>query len=241
MDIRILRFDSLPSTNTEAANQARQGAAEGLCVVADEQTGGKGRQGRSWVSTKGSGVYMSLVLRPKIEARYLPLITLMAAVAVYDLLKEGYRLDPDIKWPNDILVGGKKICGILAEAVETPAGVAVILGIGINLQTPVDQKNATSLTAESQHRADRDEIVEALLVDIAHVYAEFRSSPTGIVEMWTARSSYASGLDVEIALENGTFTGSTDGLEDNGALRVRLPDGSLRIIQAGDVQRLRTS
>src|SRR5438045_9381514 len=104
MNIRVLRFDTLASTNTEAAEQARQGADEGLCIVADEQTRGKGRQGRSWVSEKGSGVYLSVILRPTLDTRYLSLITLMAAVAVYDILLKGFLIEPDIKWTYYIVV-----------------------------------------------------------------------------------------------------------------------------------------
>ena len=132
MLLNILRYNSLDSTNTEAANQARQGADEGLCVIARQQTAGRGRHGRTWVSAKDSGLYFSIVLRPTIATRFLPLITLMAGVAVYDTLKE-LGLKPDIKWVNDVLIGEKKICGILAETVETPLGIAVVVGIGINL------------------------------------------------------------------------------------------------------------
>src|ERR1700760_1168057 len=95
----ILRFDSLPSTNTEAARQASLGAAEGLCVVAREQTAGRGRQQRTWVSPKDAGLYFSVVLRPRIEARVWPLITLAAALAVADALSAPFGLDADIKWP----------------------------------------------------------------------------------------------------------------------------------------------
>ena len=116
MNFTILRFETLESTNTEAANQARQGADEGLCIIARQQTAGRGRHGRTWVSEKDSGLYFSIVLRPAIETRFLPLITLMTGVAVYDTLKE-LGLKPDIKWVNDVLIGEKKICGILAETV----------------------------------------------------------------------------------------------------------------------------
>jgi len=132
MNITVLRFDSLGSTNTEAANQARQGAEEGLCVVARQQTAGRGRHGRAWVSDADAGLYFSIVLRPRFERDRLPLITLMAGIAVHDTLKE-FDLRPDIKWVNDVLVGERKISGILGETIETPSGLAVIVGIGINL------------------------------------------------------------------------------------------------------------
>jgi BirA family biotin operon repressor/biotin-[acetyl-CoA-carboxylase] ligase len=238
MNFTILRFDTLSSTNTAAADQARKGAPEGLCVVADEQTGGKGRQGRSWTSRKGSGVYMSLVLRPKIESKYLPLITLAAAVAVYDVLLKGFLIDPDIKWPNDVLVGGKKICGILAEAVESREGLAVVIGIGINLETPAAE-NATSIRAETSFPTSRDEVLEVVLHDLAKLYDLLCESPASIIEMWTERSSYAIGMDVRVSLSAGTVEGKTAGLDETGALRLKLVDGSKTVVHAGDVERLR--
>src|SRR5947209_14712523 len=129
----ILRFDSLPSTNTEAARQALLGAPEGLCVVAREQTAGRGRQQRAWASPKDAGLYFSIVLRPQTDARVWPLVTLAAALAVSDALAESCALETDIKWPNDLLAGGRKLCGILAETFETPRGRAVVLGVGVNL------------------------------------------------------------------------------------------------------------
>ncbi len=122
---QILRFDSLPSTNTEAARRAIEGAAEGVCVVASEQTAGRGRLQRQWVSPKDAGLYFSIILRPQFEQSLWPLLTLMAAVAVHDALLEACDLETDIKWPNDILVNEKKLCGILAETVETSRGRAV--------------------------------------------------------------------------------------------------------------------
>src|SRR5215210_7310058 len=129
----VLRFDSLPSTNTEAARQAALGAPEGLCVVAREQTAGRGRRARSWVSPKDAGLYVSIVLRPALEARRWPLITLAAALAVRDALLEACELNADIKWPNDLLADGRKLCGILAETAEGARGHAVVLGVGVNL------------------------------------------------------------------------------------------------------------
>src|SRR5919112_996561 len=129
----ILRFDSLPSTNTEAARQASLGAAEGLCVVAREQTAGRGRRERAWVSPKDAGLYFSVVLRPRLDAREWPLITLAAAVAARDALEEACALSADIKWPNDLLARGRKLCGILADTAEGAAGRAVVLGVGIKL------------------------------------------------------------------------------------------------------------
>jgi birA, biotin-[acetyl-CoA-carboxylase] ligase region len=132
MNFTVRYFDSIDSTNTAALKQARTGADEGLCIVARQQTAGRGRQGRVWTSPPDAGLYLSIVLRPTPEAQQLPLITLASAVAVFDTLGQ-LDIDADIKWPNDILVDEKKICGILAETTETERGFAVVVGIGINL------------------------------------------------------------------------------------------------------------
>ncbi len=182
MDFTILRFDSVGSTNTEAANQARQGAAEGLCVIAEKQTAGRGRQGRTWISEKGSGLYFSIVLRPKIESRFLPLITLMAGVAVHDALEE-FGLTADIKWVNDLLVGEKKIGGILAETTETAAGLAVVVGIGINLTSrnfPDEiAEIATSIESETGKICSADDLAESLTAFISYFYEILNWTWTG--------------------------------------------------------------
>src|SRR5215211_6082785 len=157
---KVLRFESLPSTNTEAARRASEGAAEGLSIVADEQTAGRGRLQRAWSSLKGAGLYFSILLRPAIPQIYWPLITFMAALAAGDALREASGVQTDIKWPNDLLSGERKICGILAEAIDTSPGRAVILGIGINLTQnafPPELANVATSVAEATGRApDRE-------------------------------------------------------------------------------------
>lgn len=240
MQFRLLHYDSLESTNTEAADQARKGAIEGLTIVAEEQTAGRGRQGRTWTSAKGVGAYFSTILRPPIESGYYTLVPLMTAVAVYDALVKGWSIEPDIKWPNDILVGDKKICGILSEMIETPTGHAIILGIGINLRSADPELNATSIEAESSFPAGRDEVITAVQDQLATQYGILQDDPAATLREWSLRSSYFDGKDVSVDLGNGdSYTGNTSGLEENGALRVRLSDGSVRIVQAGDVTRLR--
>ena len=240
MIFNILHFDTLASTNTEAAEQARRGAAEGLCIVANQQTAGRGRHGREWLSEKGSGVYMSIVLRPALAVQHLTLIQLMAAVAVYDVLLKGYLIEPDIKWPNDVLVNDKKICGILSEAVETTDGLRVILGMGINLKGNRLPDNATSIEQETTLPAVRDEIVHVVTNEIARLYDILHTTPAAIVEEWKRRSSYYEGKAVEVRSGSEVFTGVTCGLEENGALRV-MTGGTVRIVQAGDVERLRAA
>jgi len=251
MNITILRFDTIDSTNTEAANQARKGADEGLCVVAREQTAGRGRQGRSWISEKDSGLYFSIVLRPKLETRYISLITLAAGIAVYDTLKE-FGIDPDIKWVNDVLVREKKISGILAETVETTKGIAVIVGIGINLtsrsfpdelaQIATSIESETTMMRSLGPRAIDPMNVETRLTSFLSFWYEIlcgSDGPNEIVRNWQQRSSYFTDKSVRVTLPDRTIEGTTDGLEQNGALRIRLADGSVTIVQAGDVERLR--
>jgi BirA family biotin operon repressor/biotin-[acetyl-CoA-carboxylase] ligase len=241
MNITVLTYDILDSTNTEALNQARQGADEGLCIVARQQTAGRGRHGRTWVSEKDAGLYFSIVLRPKIETKYLSLITLMAGVAVHDTLQE-LKIKADIKWVNDLHVDDKKICGILAETTDTNAGLAVIVGIGINIKSsnfPPEIADIATSIEEYVRGISSATLTETLTKYISYFYGILDTNPTEIVDEWRKRSSYFSGKPVRVVLENETITGVTDGLESNGALRVTKADGSVTIVQAGDVEQLR--
>lgn len=246
MRFTVLTFDSIDSTNTEAMKQARQGADEGLCIMARQQTAGRGRLGRTWISEPDAGLYFSIVLRPQLEAAYLPLITLMAGVAVHATLAE-LGIDADIKWVNDVHVNDKKICGILSETTETDGGLAAIVGIGINIRSsnfpPEVADTATSIESEtSAPPPSAQALSESLTKQLAHFYAVLNgeNGPENIRREWHQRSSYYAGKRVRVTLDHETFAGVTDGLEDNGALRVALADGSVRIVQAGDIQRLRT-
>ena len=261
MNITVHTYDTIDSTNTEAMKQARQGAQEGLCIVARQQTAGRGRRERAWISEKDAGLYFSIVLRPKVEMQYLPLITLMAGVAVHDTLRE-IGLDPDIKWVNDLLVDEKKICGILAETTETQNGLAVVVGIGINLKSSHISteiaETATSIeesvrTARGMGRVSSlisnlsvttggsDFHIETLTKYISYHYdvLQIENGPATIIDEWKNRSSYFAGKQVRVKLENETITGVTDGLEPTGALRVKKENGEVAIIQAGDVEQLR--
>jgi BirA family biotin operon repressor/biotin-[acetyl-CoA-carboxylase] ligase len=249
----ILRYDSLPSTNTEAASQAARGAPEGLCIVAREQTRGRGRQERVWASPPDAGLYFSIILRPRLDVGAWPLITLMAALAVRDALREACALEADIKWPNDILAadsnaacGGRKLCGILAETVETKSGRACILGIGINLSEraypPELHEHATSIEGATGKVADSERVLAALVAQLTRRYAQLHT-PAGqseIIKDWSANSSYASGKRVRVHTATEIFNGTTRGLEPDGALRVETATGETRIVRAGDVHALRS-
>lgn len=241
----ILRFDSLASTNTEAARQATLGAPEGLCIVAREQTAGRGRRERAWVSPKDAGLYVSVVLRPAFESRAWPLLTLAAALAVCDALREACALEADIKWPNDLLAGGRKLCGILAETTETTRGRAVILGVGVNLNNrsfPEEILDAATSVEEQTGRAVEAERLLIALIDALALRYETLHGPDGtarIISEWESRSSFARGRRVRVALSEETFEGVTRGLDSDGALRVETDAGRVRIVHAGDVTAVR--
>jgi len=243
----ILRFDSIDSTNLEAMRQAKAGAPEGLCIVAREQTRGRGRLDRSWQSPKDAGLYFSIVLRPQLEMSAWPLLTLMAALAVSDALRRTCDLRADIKWPNDLCVRDRKLCGILAETVDTEISPAAIIGIGINLNAdslPATVSDlATSVEAAIGNRPDPERVLEELVKAIGERY-ELLQSPSGgehTIREWCANSSYAIGRRVRISTAVDGFQGTTRGLESDGALRVETGDGQIRIVRAGDVTALRVA
>jgi BirA family biotin operon repressor/biotin-[acetyl-CoA-carboxylase] ligase len=241
----ILHFDSLPSTNLEAAKRATEGAAEGLCVVAGEQTAGRGRRERHWISPLGAGLYFSIILRPQFDQSRWPLLTLMAAVAVHDALLAACSLATDIKWPNDILVAEKKLCGILAETVETPADRAVVIGIGINLTQGAFPREletiATSVETATGATPGLTTILGALVPELAAHY-DVLNKPDGDAEItrsWCARSSYCEGKRIRVTDGSETLVGTTRGLERDGALRVETDDGEIKVLRAGDVSSVR--
>ena len=242
---QILRFDSLPSTNLEAARRAGEGAAEGLSVIAGEQTAGRGRLQRQWVSPKDAGLYFSIVLRPQFEQNTWSLLTLMAAVAVHDALLDACALETDIKWPNDILANDKKLCGILAETVETSQGRAVVVGIGINLTRhsfPAEfELVATSVETATGRSHELETLLGALIVAIGKHYEvlQHADGPETIIREWCARSSYSEGKLVRVVESDETLMGTTRGLERDGGLRVETYAGEIRVVRAGEVTSVR--
>jgi BirA family biotin operon repressor/biotin-[acetyl-CoA-carboxylase] ligase len=243
----ILRFDSIDSTNLEAMRQAKAGAPEGLCIVAREQTQGRGRQGRRWLSAKDAGLNFTILLRPQITMGGWPLITLMSALAAADTIQKTCALSVDIKWPNDLIVEQRKLCGILCETVDTDAGYAVVVGVGINLyhdSFPTELTGtATSVEQETGSKPDFEVILNELINAIARRYVLLQTGKGSeqTIREWCARSSYARGKPVRVEAGAEVFAGVTDGLEDDGGLRVVLETMEVRIVRAGDVQSIRAN
>jgi BirA family biotin operon repressor/biotin-[acetyl-CoA-carboxylase] ligase len=233
---RVEWFESVDSTMIRAAELAREGCPHGTIVGADEQTAGVGRQGRSWHSKKGEGLYVSMVLRLPVEARALPLIMLALGLAAQEAIVQTASLAPDLRWPNDVLIRGRKCAGILAQL----EGDAIIAGIGINVsQTsfpPGLATPATSLLGEGA-RVSREELLGALAGAVDRLCAALlEKGPHAILRRFEASSSYARGRRVRVEQEGGEIVGVTRGLDESGFLLVEQNDGKLTKVLAGGVR-----
>lgn len=226
---------SVPSTMDVAAALVAEGAAHGVVVAAEAQTAGRGRRGASWVSPPGAGLYFSLIARPS-HAPLLSLLTLAAGVGVREGIAAGSGLAPDLKWPNDLLVGRRKLAGILAEghAIGT-RDQAVVIGVGVNVRPaaypPEVAARATSIEGELGRAADRDALFETILDALWRRLTALDQSPGDILQAWRAASPTARGVRVEWDGRSGL----TNGIDDTGALLVTTPSGVERII-AGELR-----
>jgi BirA family biotin operon repressor/biotin-[acetyl-CoA-carboxylase] ligase len=236
------RFPSIASTMIEAQRLAQEGAAEGTLVLADTQTAGRGRLGRSWMSEPGRGLYFSLILRPRLPAPKLPLLTLALGLGVAEGIEKACKVECDLRWPNDVLLDGKKCCGILVETSSEPDGPSyLIAGVGINVNHPAMPPDlaeiATSLRIETGCEYDREDVLHAVLRGTERYYGIFLDDgPNQIVAALTEKSSYV--FDKEVSVINGdsaTF-GTTAGLDPSGVLLLRLPDGRTVPVLAGSVR-----
>lgn len=223
---------SLPSTMDAAAALAQAGAAHGVVVAAEQQTAGRGRRGTTWESPPGAGLYFSFIVR---APQVLSLLTLAVGVGVRDGVAAATGLAPDLKWPNDLFVGGRKLAGILAEghAIGAP-DQAVIIGVGLNMRPaaypPEVSQRATSLEGELGRPADRGRLLAELLLGLWDRLVELGRSPGDILQSWRAASPSAIGTHVEWDGHRGV----TAGVDDAGALLVKTAAGTERII-AGEL------
>lgn len=224
---------AVSSTMDLAATLANDGARHGVVVAAEQQTAGRGRRGAAWVSPPGAGLYFSLVARPSISS--LPLLTLAAGVAVREGIVKASGLQPDLKWPNDLVVGRRKLAGILAEglAIGSP-GQAVIVGVGVNLQPaaypPDVAARATSIERELGRPVDRHALLDAILDALSARLSALDQNAGDILQAWRAASPSAAGTRVEWDGHHGV----TAGIDDAGALLVKTATGVERII-AGEL------
>lgn len=238
---RLIAVATTGSTNDLASDAARGGASEGTVVIAEAQTAGRGRLGRAWQSEPGINLYMSVLLRPELGPAEAPRLSLLAGVAVAEAL-EAEGLEVSIKWPNDILVGRRKIAGILTEMeAEADRVRAVVVGIGVNLNSTEDdflpelRDKATSVLIESGHRADRPAFAARLLGSFERHYRDFsRQGLAAVVADWNRRSCL-DGQRVRVTQAGATVEGLCVGIDSDGALLVKQGDGESRRVVAGDV------
>ena len=228
------------STNTLAMEMASKGAPEGTVVLAEMQTGGKGRLGRKWISPKGN-LYMSVVLRPNIPAHKAPLLTLMAAVAVVSAIRTVCGVQAAIKWPNDILIASKKAGGLLTEmSAEQDRIRHIVLGVGVDVnmepgELPADVRAlSTTLANEAGAKINRTELLQQILRDLELWYRKFLENDAAVLSEWMKLNmTVNSRVKVGNALES--FDGLAQGIDCEGRLIVGLDDGTIRTVAAGDV------
>jgi len=234
---------SIGSTNGRAKELALNGAPEGTVVIAHQQVQGRGRLGRSWVSPPGKGVWMSVILRPRLFPQQVSKITIMAAVAVANALKRSAQVEVDIKWPNDIVCSGKKLCGILTEVHAEPEVIHyAVVGIGLNVNLSIEdlpdniKELATSLKIEKGREFCRVDIIKAMLQELEKGYLHGLSDHgfAEILREYESRSVIL-GKRIRVIGVGGEFSGHAEGFEEDGSLILRLDDGSLERILAGDV------
>lgn len=236
---RIYYYSSTSSTNAIAKTKAKS-VPHGTLIIAEKQEQGRGRLGRSWVSPEGVGIWLTLIIKPSIAPYDAPKLTLLTAVAVAKAIKKVTGLEPQIKWPNDILIKGKKVCGILTElSAEIDIVDYVIIGIGINVNNsdfPVDiVPTATSLYLEKGERVNRLK----LLIEVLSIFEEnyFLAKKSGFEPILTLWKRYCCniGKPVKIIRKDKSFNGIAVDIDKDGALFVQKDDGSIIKVFSGDV------
>jgi BirA family biotin operon repressor/biotin-[acetyl-CoA-carboxylase] ligase len=233
---RVIYYPSLPSTMDEAKRQAQQGAKEGTVIVAGEQTAGRGRMKRGWLSPRGS-IALSIILYPKLA--YLSSLIMVASLGVAHCIEKVTGLKAEIKWPNDVLVNSKKVCGILIESeVKGKRADYAIIGIGINVNLkPADLSEALPLATSLSHELGKDisrlDMIRCLLAEIERLYLALPSGEA-VYRQWRDKL-VTLGKKVRLSSEETTLEGIAESVASDGSLRLRQSDGSLTKVVAGDV------
>ncbi len=249
---KVQHFATLDSTNLQAVAAAQNGATDGTVLIADEQTAGRGRGGHTWHSAAGDGLYLSAILQPQMELAEALWISLATGLAVQRAIAETVGIEPDIRWPNDLLLPTRKCGGILVETASShvignsPARLRyAVIGIGINVNHPSFPPElealATSLRIETGRDHAREELAARLLLaldaELAALEAELRGAGQSatLLERFTVASTWVAGKRVRVD-EAGGYTGTTCGLDQRGFLLVRADDGNPRTVLSGGVR-----
>ena len=243
MGSNIHYYETVASTQKIANELANNGAPEGTIVVADEQTAGRGRLARQWVSPKGTGIWMSLILKPDIPIYQAPQLTLLSAVAAVQGIEQATGAKPEIKWPNDLLMNGRKVSGILTEMQAEADGIhSVIIGIGINVnqqqsEFPVElQTIATSLAIETGTRHSREACMAAILAQFESLYSRYCESGFSEIKHLWEKHAISIGKVVTAVTARERITGTALGITDEGVLLVKDESGSVHRIFSADIE-----
>ncbi|MBS7633660.1 biotin--[acetyl-CoA-carboxylase] ligase, partial [Candidatus Bathyarchaeota archaeon] len=245
---RIIFLHETSSTNDLAKELAALGSPEGTVVLAEAQTKGRGRLGREWVSPKG-GLYFSVILRPRLAANETAKLVFAAGLAVVEALDQLYCLKAETKWPNDVLVNGRKVCGILSEtSIKNKLADFVVVGFGVNANFSVKKtlpeplwENATSLLAELGRKIELDALLKKVLERLEKLYGlSLKSGFSPVLKEWKNHATFLGGY-VEVRSGNECFSGLALDIEEDGSLAVKLEDGRVEHVFAGDVSLRRKS
>ncbi len=241
MGRQIRCFSRIDSTNQYAKKAAEDGAADGMLVIADEQTAGKGRRGRSWVTPPGETIAFTLLLRPKLSPDRVSMVTLVMGLAVAKAVNTLYPLKAGIKWPNDVVINGKKLCGILTEmSAEVMHVNHIVIGVGINANMtsfPEElSRIATSLKLELGRDVSRAELIAQVMAEFERLYEKFEEDGDlrAVSEEYNALCLNAESM-VRVLDPNGEYTGTSHGINALGELLVETESGQVRNVYAGEV------
>lgn len=241
LKIRLECLESVDSTNNYAKKLAKNGAPEGLLVIANTQTAGRGRMGRSFASPQGLGIYMSLLLRPGCRADCVQSLTAFTAVAVCRALEKHEGISPEIKWVNDVLLNGKKICGILCESSVSENGVDyAVIGIGLNVITrredfpPEISDIAGSVYTESGKIIERGKLITDIVSELCTMYSAWCEDKSAYLDEYKARCKMLGGF-VTVSGAEGEREAIADDIMPDFGLRVRYPDGFYDVLYSGEV------
>ncbi|MDQ0719482.1 BirA family biotin operon repressor/biotin-[acetyl-CoA-carboxylase] ligase [Paenibacillus sp. W4I10] len=239
---KAVLLTSTLSTQGDVLKLAEQGQAEGAVVIAEEQTGGRGRFGRQWFSPPGKGIWMSVLLRPDLPLQHTPQLTLLTGVAVCRAVRACSGADAGIKWPNDLLIDGRKVCGILLEStVEDHEVRYCIAGIGVDVNfDPEDYPEdlttiATSLKMETGQSVDRTKLTAAILTELEQLYFLYQKEGFGVISALWEALSVSMNRAITVTNPHGVIEGKAIGLDPSGALIVEKHDGEHTLIISGEI------
>lgn len=236
----IVWLPSIDSTNEEIKRKAAEGAAEGLVIAADMQTAGKGRRGRAWQSPAGKNLYFSILLRPEVKPDKASMVTLLMAVAVQKAAAAVSSTETLIKWPNDVIMHGKKITGILTEMYLKGEEIDfVVIGTGVNVKAqtfPEELVNASDIETESGREISRKELLEVIVDEFFVLYEEYvKTGNLRFVKETYEKALVNKDREVLILDPAGEYCAVAEGIDEKGELLVRMADGTVRTVYAGEV------